>query len=86
MLEPAGALCANCGAALTGRHCGECGQKVVHGPPTVRGFLQEGFDEAFSVDGRFFRSVQYLLLKPGLLMRELFDGRRQRYLRPLRLY
>jgi uncharacterized protein DUF3667 len=59
---------------------------VFHGPPTVREFLQEGFDELFSVDGRLVRSVQYLLLKLGFLTRELFGGRRQRYIRPLRLY
>jgi len=59
---------------------------VFHGPPTVREFLQEGFDELFSIDGRLVRSVQYLLLKLGFLTRELFGGRRQRYIRPLRLY
>jgi hypothetical protein len=78
--------CRNCGAALTGPFCAACGQKAQTGPPTVREFLHDAVDEVFSVDGKFFRSIYLLFTRPGFLTRELFDGRRNRYVRPLRLY
>ena len=78
--------CRNCAAALTGPFCAECGQKAQAGPPTVREFLHDAVEEVFSVDGKFFRSVYLLFTRPGFLTRELFNGRRTRYVRPLRLY
>jgi hypothetical protein len=84
--EPSDPGCANCGARLTGLFCAACGQKVQAGPPTVREFVHDAVDEVFSVDGKFFRSIYFLFTRPGFLTRELFNGRRNRYVRPLRLY
>jgi uncharacterized protein DUF3667 len=42
--------------------------------------------EFLHVDSKIFRSVKLLLLKPGFLTREYFEGRRVRYVSPLRLY
>jgi hypothetical protein len=78
--------CLNCGAALTGPFCAGCGQKAAAGPPTVRDFLKDVAEELFDVDGRVFRSLRLLFFRPGFLTRELFDGRRASYVRPLRLY
>jgi hypothetical protein len=78
--------CLNCAAALTGPFCAACGQKAQAGPPTVRDFLHDAVDEVFSVDGKFVRSMYLLFTRPGFLTRELFNGRRHRYVRPLRLY
>jgi hypothetical protein len=38
------------------------------------------------VDGRIFRSVWKLLASPGFLTREQFEGRRARWISPIRLY
>ena len=42
--------------------------------------------EFLHVDSKIFRTVKLLLLKPGFLTREYFEGRRVRYVSPLRLY
>jgi eukaryotic-like serine/threonine-protein kinase len=42
--------------------------------------------EFLHVDSKIFRTVKLLLLKPGFLTREYFEGRRVRYVSPIRLY
>lgn len=42
--------------------------------------------DLFHFDGKFFRTMKYLLLKPGFLAREHLSGRRMDYLHPIRLY
>ena len=42
--------------------------------------------ELLHVDGKIFRSVRLLLMRPGLLTHEYFRGRRARYISPIRLY
>jgi hypothetical protein len=55
--------CANCGTALAGDYCHECGQKR-----------------------QILRTPQYLFTRPGFLTREFIEGRRVRYITPVRLY
>jgi hypothetical protein len=49
-------------------------------------FASEAFESITHADSRLWRTLWYLLAKPGLLTREFFDGRRARYLPPFRLY
>jgi hypothetical protein len=78
--------CANCGAALHGSYCGACGQKATALNPTTHDFLHDLTHELLHVDGKIFKSVRLLLTKPGFLTREHFEGRRARYISPIRLY
>lgn len=81
-----GACCKNCAAPLSGPWCARCGQKHLAGPPTVGLFLEELISAITHADSRFWRTLWALVAKPGFLAREFFDGRRARYLPPLRLY
>lgn len=83
--EPA-TTCLNCGATLPGAFCPACGQKAQAARQPVGTLVRETFTEMFGLDGRFWRSVGALLVRPGHLTREYVAGRRMRYLRPLRLY
>ncbi len=78
--------CLNCGADLAGRYCAHCGQKSQPLDPRLSDFLHEFVHELFHVDGKFLRSTKQLLLAPGFLTRETFEGRRTRWVTPLRLY
>ena len=80
------AVCPNCHAALDGPFCAKCGQKVGPLNPSVADFLHELFHEIAHVDGKIVQSVRLLLARPGFLSREQFDGRRVRYVAPIRLY
>jgi hypothetical protein len=79
-------VCANCGAALAGEYCAACGQRHEPHVHTVTHFAGEAFESISHADSRLWRTLLYLLGKPGHLTREFFDGRRVRYLPPFRLY
>ena len=78
--------CSNCGTPLAGKHCAECGQKRDSGPPTVGHFVGEGIESLTHADSRLWKTLWLLLSKPGFLTKEFFEGRRARYLPPIRLY
>jgi hypothetical protein len=54
--------------------------------PTVRELAIDAFWELSGWDGRFALTVRALLSRPGKLTREFLEGRRARYVSPLRLY
>jgi Protein of unknown function (DUF3667) len=78
--------CANCGAAVPGRFCGRCGQRLEHEQPSVLHFLREAIEDLTHADSRLWSTLGALLFKPGFLTREFVAGRRVRYLPPIRLY
>jgi uncharacterized protein DUF3667 len=78
--------CYNCGTALNGPFCGACGQKSQQLDPSLADFLHDLSHELLHVDGKIFRSVATLLLRPGVLTRDYFDGKKARWVSPIRLY
>ncbi|WP_420457082.1 DUF3667 domain-containing protein [Rubrivirga sp.] len=83
--EPPSA-CLNCGAVLPGQFCPDCGQRDQPLRQPAHVFIAESVSEYFGLDGRLWRSLGLLLFRPGALTVAYLDGRRTRYLRPLRLY
>jgi hypothetical protein len=79
-------VCANCHATLAGEYCAVCGQRHEPHVHTVAHFAGEAFESISHADSRVWRTLLFLLSKPGRLTREFFDGRRVRYLPPFRLY
>lgn len=80
------AICANCDAALTGEYCAACGQRRFR-PQDRRmaHLLGEAFDALTDFDGRIWRSLRAALLQPGRIARDWIDGRRARWVSPIRL-
>ncbi|MEP6730468.1 MAG: DUF3667 domain-containing protein [bacterium] len=78
--------CLNCGAALSGPFCAACGQRDIPPYPSTRELVVDAFWELSGWDGRFAATVRALVERPGMLTREFLEGRRARYLSPLRLY
>ena len=78
--------CLNCGAPLTGPFCATCGQRDIPPYPSTRELVIDAFWELSGWDGRFVSTVRALVRQPGMLTREFLEGRRARYLSPLRLY
>ena len=79
-------FCYNCGIRLTGRFCAACGQKVQELDPSLTHFLHDLTHELLHFDGKIYRSVWTLLARPGVLTRDHFEGRRARWISPIRLY
>lgn len=78
--------CAECGSPLGGRYCASCGQEAEIRLPTFREFLHEAIGEHLAIESKLFRTIWVLVRSPGQLTVDYVAGRRQRYLRPLRLY
>src|SRR5262245_28998138 len=78
--------CANCGAAVPGKFCGRCGQRLEHEMHSVVHFVREATEDLTHADSRLWSTLRALLFRPGFLTREFIAGRRVRYLPPLRLY
>jgi hypothetical protein len=64
----------------------KCGQRHEPHVHTIAHFASEAFESITHADSRLWRTLGYLLTRPGLLTREFFAGRRARYLPPFRLY
>jgi hypothetical protein len=79
-------FCHNCGIKLVGQFCAACGQKALPLSVTVHDFVHELTHETLHVDGRIYQSIRRLLLSPGFLTREYVQGRRARWISPIRLY
>jgi hypothetical protein len=79
-------VCANCMATLTGEYCSACGQRHEPHIHTMAHFAGEAFESVTHADSRLWRTLWYLLAKPGYLTRQFFDGKRASYLPPFRLY
>src|SRR5688572_28154795 len=67
-------VCANCHAALTGEYCAACGQRHEPHLHTVAHFASEAFESISHADSRLWRTIGYLLVRPGFLTRQFFDG------------
>ena len=84
--QPLTLVCANCHAALDGEYCASCGQRHEPHVHTVVHFASEALESVSHAESRLWRTLWYLLARPGFLTREFFAGRRVRYLPPFRLY
>jgi hypothetical protein len=78
--------CRNCGTQAPLNFCPECGQETAVHPPSLGEFLHEFVGHYIALEGALWRTLGMLLMKPGRLTREYLDGRRRRYVLPLRLY
>ena len=82
---PAEHHCRNCGAIANLHYCPECGQETRDVLPTLREFMREAMGRLVAFDGRLWRTLHALLLRPGFLTKAYLAGKRRSYVRPARL-
>lgn len=78
--------CLNCGAQITSRYCSECGQENIEPKETFGNLVHHFVGDITHYDAKFFLTLKYLLFRPGFLTNEYANGRRTRYLNPIRMY
>lgn len=78
--------CLNCGAAVDYHYCAVCGQETKLHVPSASEFIHEFVGHYVAVEGRLWKTLALLLFKPGFLTWEYIQGRRVRYVEPLRIY
>jgi hypothetical protein len=85
-LHHAASNCPNCSATVSGNFCHQCGQETVLHPPSTREFMHEFIGHYVALEGKLWKSLGLLLFRPGRLTLEYINGRRVRYVQPLRMY
>lgn len=80
------ARCANCGAALEGEYCAQCGQSRQSIERSFLALAGEALGDILQWDGRFLTTFRQLFTRPGRVARDYADGKRQSYTPPVRLY
>jgi hypothetical protein len=78
--------CENCGAALTGEFCSQCGQHAIDYRRSIFRVVLDAADSFLNWDTKFLHSMNQLLIHPWQLTNDFNAGRRARYVHPLRLY
>ncbi len=77
--------CANCGTALQGGFCHVCGQNA-HVHRSIGGIGHEIAHGVFHFEGKVWRTLPMLALKPGRLTRRYIHGERARFVSPMALF
>jgi hypothetical protein len=83
--EP-GTPCANCDTELQGPYCHVCGQPGDNQHRSILHLAWEGIEGLTHLDGRLAQTLPPLLINPGKLAKDHFEGRRQRHVPPFRLF
>ena len=81
-----GSPCANCGTVLTGPWCHACGQSSADFHRSAWHMVTEFFEGLFHFDGRLWRTLPDLALRPARLSRHYVEGHRVPQVPPLRLF
>ncbi len=77
--------CLNCGAALAGPYCHQCGQQG-HVHRTLGAFFHDLLHGVLHFEGKIWRTLPLLAWKPGELTRRYIAGERARFVSPIALF
>jgi hypothetical protein len=80
--------CPNCGQPDMAAYCGHCGEKRRDRTDwKLSNIASEAFAEFTNLEhSKLWQTFRLLLFKPGQLTREYWNGRRKRFLGPVKLY
>lgn len=76
--------CKNCGTALQGKYCSECGQKAITRRITVKTVVQELFAIITNVEKGFWYTARMLFIAPATVVCDYIAGKTIRYYHPFR--
>jgi hypothetical protein len=78
--------CPNCSELLWGQYCASCGQRARTRMITFWELLKDAGDLLSSLDSRIWRTLGLLLFRPGRLTLDYLQGKRARFVPPVRLF
>lgn len=79
------AMCLNCGTALLGPHCHECGQ-AGHVHRSLGAIGHEILHGVAHFEGKLWRTLPMLAWRPGELTRRYIAGERARFVSPMAIF
>jgi hypothetical protein len=83
---PLGSPCANCATPLRGEWCYVCGQKGEAYHRSIWHLFVESLEGLTHADGRIWRTLGRLIVKPGKFTRDYLDGHRAPQIPPFRMF
>ena len=81
-----GEPCKNCGTPLEGWYCYSCGQNADTHHRSILHLIWETIEGMFHLDGRLANTLPLLFFKPGVLAKDLMEGRIARHAPPFRTF
>lgn len=78
--------CENCGYTVDIAYCSKCGQKNVETRQTFPKLVGHFAEDLTHYDTAFWRTLRDILLRPGRVTRTYLEGKRQKYVPPVKLY
>jgi len=78
--------CLNCGTIVEDRFCPHCGQENIVNRPSFHYLFAHFFEDLFHYDSGFWKTMKFLMLKPGRMVKEYLAGKRKTYVPPVKLY
>lgn len=78
-------LCLNCGTALVGPHCHQCGQ-AGHVHRTISAIGHDLLHGVVHFEGKLWKTLPMLAFHPGELTRRYIAGERARFVSPMALF
>ncbi len=79
-------VCLNCDTIANEKFCANCGQSTRDIRISFKSLALDFLGDALTFDSKLFRTIKPLILKPGLLTADFMEGKRIRYVPPLRLF
>lgn len=87
LVEQENNICATCATPLTGKYCHNCGEKLHSRHEfALLHYSREIFYQITHIDAKIFKTLLLLVTRPGQLTEEYLLGRKNKYIRPIRLY
>ena len=78
--------CLNCGHIVEEKFCPNCGQENTETRRPFHYLFSHFIEDLTHYDGQFWGTIKNLLFKPGKLTQTYLEGKRQRYVPPVKLY
>jgi hypothetical protein len=78
--------CPNCSELLWGQYCANCGQRSRVRMITFWELLRDAGELLATLDSRLWKTIGLLVFRPGRLTIDYLQGKRARYVPPMRLF
>ncbi|MDX2225205.1 MAG: DUF3667 domain-containing protein [Rhodospirillaceae bacterium] len=78
--------CLNCGTSLAGKYCAACGQGDQDLRRPFWALAADYIEGNFSIDSKMWRTLGLMAVAPGAVARRHLDGKRVRYINPVKFY
>ena len=78
--------CENCGHFVEKRFCPQCGQENIETRQSFFHLFKHFLEDFVHYDGKFWKTIRYLLFSPAKLSKEYIAGKRNCYVEPVKLY